>query len=218
MKKKKVSKKVSQGKKKAAVKAMKKTKVRKSAVRKKVKKKTLKKISKPAVRKVAKKKIAAIKKVVKKEEEKFPGYPHYPPSEDIMNPKKGYEKKEFTETSRKMIVPASPLRKQKTQKEKMAEPSVSDEENPEREASEADLNPDEKQFLESDQLSEDMGEDEELRKRVWSVEMSGQDLDVPGTELDDEAENVGEEDEENNIYSLGGDRHENMEQEHDPGR
>lgn len=35
-----------------------------------------------------------------------------------------------------------------------------------------------------------------------------EDLDIPGTELDDESEEIGEEDEENNYYSLGGDRHE----------
>ena len=35
-----------------------------------------------------------------------------------------------------------------------------------------------------------------------------EDLDIPGAELDDEDENIGEEDEENNYYSLGGDRHE----------
>jgi hypothetical protein len=38
-----------------------------------------------------------------------------------------------------------------------------------------------------------------------------EDLDIPGTELDDEMENIGEEDEENNYYSLGGDNHENLE-------
>ncbi len=33
-------------------------------------------------------------------------------------------------------------------------------------------------------------------------------FDVPGTELDDEQEEIGSEDEENNTYSLGGDNHE----------
>jgi hypothetical protein len=39
-----------------------------------------------------------------------------------------------------------------------------------------------------------------------------EDLDIPGTELDDEMENIGGEDEENNYYSLGGDSHENLEE------
>lgn len=38
------------------------------------------------------------------------------------------------------------------------------------------------------------------------------DLDIPGTELDDNEEQIGEEDEENNYYSLGGDRHEDLEE------
>lgn len=38
---------------------------------------------------------------------------------------------------------------------------------------------------------------------------SGSDLDVPGSELDDQQEKVGSEDEENNYYSLGGDDHKN---------
>lgn len=37
---------------------------------------------------------------------------------------------------------------------------------------------------------------------------AGEDLDVPGAELDDDQEKRGAEDEENNYYSLGGDRHE----------
>lgn len=39
------------------------------------------------------------------------------------------------------------------------------------------------------------------------------DLDVPGAELDDVEELLGEEDEENNYYSLGGDRHEDLEED-----
>jgi hypothetical protein len=37
-------------------------------------------------------------------------------------------------------------------------------------------------------------------------------LDVPGAEQDDIAEEIGAEDEENNYYSLGGDNHENLEE------
>lgn len=38
-------------------------------------------------------------------------------------------------------------------------------------------------------------------------EKMGEDLDVPGEEQDDANEDIGEEDEENNYYSLGGDKH-----------
>jgi len=42
---------------------------------------------------------------------------------------------------------------------------------------------------------------------------SGDDLDVPGSELDDNEEETGDEDEENNYYSLGGDDHEDLEED-----
>ncbi len=41
----------------------------------------------------------------------------------------------------------------------------------------------------------------------------GSDLDVPGSELDDQQESVGSEDEENNYYSLGGDDHNNLDED-----
>ena len=44
---------------------------------------------------------------------------------------------------------------------------------------------------------------------------SGSDLDVPGSELDDEEENTGNEDEENNYYSLGGDGHNDLDEDKD---
>jgi hypothetical protein len=39
-------------------------------------------------------------------------------------------------------------------------------------------------------------------EKSFKQDVSGDDLDVPGSELDDEAERNGEEDEENNDYSL----------------
>lgn len=44
-------------------------------------------------------------------------------------------------------------------------------------------------------------------EKDFSDDVSGSDLDVPGSELDDEQERIGSEDEENNFYSLGGDHH-----------
>lgn len=41
----------------------------------------------------------------------------------------------------------------------------------------------------------------------------GDDLDIPGSELDDDAEFIGNEDEENNYYSLGGDNHNDLEED-----
>ncbi len=42
---------------------------------------------------------------------------------------------------------------------------------------------------------------------------SGDDLDIPGAELDDAQEEIGSEDEENNGYSIGGDNHNDLEED-----
>jgi hypothetical protein len=44
-------------------------------------------------------------------------------------------------------------------------------------------------------------------------DVSGSDLDVPGSELDDKMEAIGSEDEENNYYSLGGDDHNDLDED-----
>lgn len=46
-------------------------------------------------------------------------------------------------------------------------------------------------------------QNEPLNEKSFGEERSGDDLDVPGSELDDSMEEIGEEDEENNDYSLG---------------
>ncbi len=43
-------------------------------------------------------------------------------------------------------------------------------------------------------------------------ELPEYELDIPGSELDDDMENIGSEDEENNYYSLGGDEHSDLEE------
>ena len=50
-------------------------------------------------------------------------------------------------------------------------------------------------------------------EKDFDESMSGDDLDVPGSELDDQQESVGSEDEENNYYSLGGDNHNDLEED-----
>lgn len=50
-------------------------------------------------------------------------------------------------------------------------------------------------------------------EKDFENDISGDDLDVPGSELDDQQESVGSEDEENNHYSLGGDNHNDLEED-----
>ena len=47
----------------------------------------------------------------------------------------------------------------------------------------------------------------------FDEDTSGDDLDVPGSELDNALEDIGSEDEENNYYSLGGDDHDDLEED-----
>lgn len=95
------------------------------------------------------------------ENKEYPGYPHYPASEDIYN------------TEEKV-----------------------------------DLNPDD--------LSKNKKSDTKPGKRNekdFREDMTGEDLDVPGSEADDAQENIGSEDEENNYYSIGGDNHNDLEED-----
>ena len=78
---------------------------------------------------------------------------------------------------------------------------------------ESDVTAEDLQALGPKDLSMDMGEDEQLLKnRVWPVDMAGKDLDVPGSEDAGRVEDqgIGPADEENDFYSLGGDRHEDQ--------
>jgi hypothetical protein len=79
------------------------------------------------------------------------------------------------------------------------------------EANESDVTEEDLQALGPKDLSLDMGEDEQvLKNRVWPVDMAASDLDVPGVPDDNNGQDeaIGPEDEENDFYSLGGDRHE----------
>ena len=96
-------------------------------------------------------------KMHQQEQENPPGYPLYPPSEDIYNQSEKEEVPEFQGGSTKA-------------------PDANNEKGPDGDS-------------------------------------YGGDLDVPGSELDDDQEIIGNEDEENNYYSLGGDNHESLEED-----
>ena len=91
----------------------------------------------------------------------FPGYPVYPPSEDIYN-----QDKEETEIDPEDI-----------SKNKSA------------------------------------NDDGKYNEKTFNQDKSGGDLDIPGSELDDAQEGIGTEDEENNGYSIGGDNHNDLEED-----
>src|SRR6185503_9914746 len=122
----------------------------------------------------------------------FPGYPHYPATDDIFNNKS--EKLPLVEeevTQPEKNNPQS-LPEDKILNEKPVEKSLFDEDEETKPGSEADVTPEEIMLLDSDNLNADGGDDDQLRNRVTPVDMSGSDLDVPGSELDDAAERIGE--------------------------
>ena len=55
-------------------------------------------------------------------------------------------------------------------------------------------------------------DNESWNEKNFNEDHSGDDLDVPGSELDDQQEKIGSEDEENNYYSTGGDAHNNLDE------
>ena len=134
-------------------------------------------------------------------EKNFPGQPHYPASEDIMNVK-GEERidADVEDIARSRNVLSSDL-PGRTAVEKNV--IVENETDINAEPNDADVTADDLIALDgadADTAKVDMLEGEN-------------DLDVPGSEDDDAHEVLGEEDEENTYYSVGGDAHDYMEED-----
>lgn len=119
-----------------------------------------------------------------KKNDDFPGYPKYPASEDIMN--RG-ERIPLDTDGSSDNEPVHSGNNEKGNRDK----NLTD-------AEVAGQGPD---FVENFTPLEE--QDEELKNRTYPVDFTGGDLDIPGTELDDASEDTGNEDEENNSYSLG---------------
>jgi hypothetical protein len=144
-----------------------------------------------------------MKKAKKKpasEEESFPGYPKYPASEDIVYRAKRVEMDLDSEDQPPKPVAENGLADTGPNKPKHAHHSP------------ADVTKEDLQALNAEENTLE-GDDSVLKGRPYPVDFSGGDLDVPGSELDDRAEAQGDEDEENNLYSLGGENHEDLEED-----
>ncbi|MGB3075666.1 MAG: hypothetical protein WBB36_10110 [Chitinophagales bacterium] len=150
--------------------------------------------------------------------EDSPAYPPYPASEDIMNPANDMEKTDLNEEN---FSPETVALNPETIKNNASaiQPATTNDEEGETEdnevKSEADLTEADFLALGSDEINTSDEDDLLLQKRTAPVDMAGSDLDVPGSELDDDDEMVGSEDEENNTYSIGGDRHDDLEENSD---
>ncbi len=141
----------------------------------------------------------------------FPGYPHYPAREDIMDQRTGTHKvnvdvenlpsgRNATGVNQRFVKPGE------QPGEKALGNTNSDDELGLQMGTDADVDEDDLEILNA--TNAEIGTPQNV-----SNEDLNTDLDVPGSELDDENERIGEEDEENNYYSLGGDRHESQEED-----
>lgn len=74
---------------------------------------------------------------------------------------------------------------------------------------ESDINPED---ITKKKIPVEINNRRKLNEKDFEEDVSGGDLDIPGSELDDAQESVGSEDEENNHYSIGGDNHNNLEE------
>ncbi len=164
----------------------------------------------------------------------FPGYPHYPAKEDILNPQNHTERVEANVEN----LTQDGL-KEESKKKAMTTPQAA---NPDEiedgddlgivMGTEADVTASDLAILGDKNRDFDMDEDEEIfsdgsasafggteetiddldsKDLRDELDRTGKDLDISGGDLDDDNEEIGEEDEENNYYSLGGDRRDNIE-------
>jgi hypothetical protein len=147
--------------------------------------------------------------------DKLQGYPHYPSKEDIMLANNNNGKVPIGENK----VPEPPYNDTVDERDK--DVSIV-------KGTEADITPEDLRMLESTDQNMDTPD---ARNLVYSSldntdldgdplnadnslmdDVAGTDLDIPGASADDRDELIGEEDEENNLYSLGGDNHESQEE------
>jgi hypothetical protein len=139
------------------------------------------------------------KKNKKADADRLPGYPHYRESEDILSQalRVDADVEDLTGS------PKYDRGSLNTKPPVNISPDSSPEIVP---GTEADVTKEDLVALGPRDGDLDEGEDETLIPKVKiGPDLFGDDLDVPGAELDDEAEDVGSEDEENNYYSRGQD-------------
>ncbi len=152
--------------------------------------------------------------------EEFPGYPHYPSSEDITSKQAGFEKVQDGRANGEESVArpdaqaGNPVLAQGESTEKHShiptatvdgeqDANVTDEERRLLDAAERGIDEsDDEQAPLRAHLDETDEDGDPLNEAAGREGFLGDDLVVPGSEDDDAAENIGAEDEENNYYSL----------------
>jgi len=75
---------------------------------------------------------------------------------------------------------------------------------------EKDIDPED---IDAIKTNNEPGEFKSMNEKDYHDDVSGNDLDIPESEMDDILENAGDGDEENDYYSLGGDDHNDLEED-----
>ncbi len=149
-----------------------------------------------------------------KKKEALPGYPHYPASEDITNAENNNGEQQLPGEN-KPINKTDNLNNQApdTRFVSGTDADVTDEDLRMLDAAEQNMDSTDSVNLQRSALDNVDDDGDPLNEKgSVNMDMTGEDLDVPGSSADDADENIGEEDEENNYYSLGGDLHESQEE------
>ena len=138
----------------------------------------------------------------------------YPANEDIMNRNEMERTSLDPDRMKKSPGAATPRRNENREGNETNEfpPAQNSKTNP---ASKSDLTKEDYEALGPRDLSLDGGDDEQLKHRVWPVDFAARDLDIPKGD-EERIDALGQGDEENDHYSLGGDDKENLED--DPTR
>ena len=173
------------------------------------------------------------------QDEEFPGYPHYPASEDVTRPENNNgiiegdveeillpEVKDIPGQENIKPAPLGELAdttiSSDDEEDLMSGNSLDKQEMVDDDdevkivmGTEADVTDEDLRLLDGDSFNadfDDVDEDfEPLEESTDTTLNPGEDLDVPGSEDDDADEAIGEEDEENNYYSLGSDNNDDLE-------
>jgi hypothetical protein len=156
---------------------------------------------------------------MEEKKEQFPGYPHYPANEDITNKNNGMRPAGTD--------PGNMGPNGRTTGAEQHGVNEEEEQTPGASSDPANLTQEDLQMLDAAAQNRDMDDPDAEESALDSVDEDGTplneatgsygdvgaDLDVPGSEEDDRDEERGSEDEENNYYSLGGDNHENLDED-----
>ncbi|MDQ6814636.1 MAG: hypothetical protein M3040_12925 [Bacteroidota bacterium] len=152
-------------------------------------------------------------------DEDFPGYPHYPAEDDLLNPENYTERVDIDVENLTRSHTIAPDYLKNIEGTPEIEPDFTQLLEEEGEGIEmvsgndADVTPEDLAILGEKDQDQDMGEDEDLKSKGWQP-VTGKDLDVPDADVEGE-DAAGQGDEENSYYSLGGDRMENLEENDD---